>query len=32
MIELASETKKPAPGGAGVLGQYRSSVKVVAGA
>ena len=32
MIELGLETKKPAPGGAGVLGLYRSSVKVVAGA
>ena len=32
MIELGLETKKAAPGGAAVLGQYRSSVKVVAGA
>ncbi|RAU19965.1 hypothetical protein CU669_20940, partial [Paramagnetospirillum kuznetsovii] len=32
MVELGLESKKPAPGGAGLLGVYRSSVKVVAGA
>ena len=32
MIELGAESKKPAICGAGVLGPYRSSVKVVAGA
>jgi Resolvase, N terminal domain len=31
MIELGLDSKTPAHGGAGVLGSYRSSVKVVAG-
>ena len=32
MVAMGADSKKPAPGGAGVLGPFASSVKVVAGA
>ena len=32
MVAMGADSKKPAPGGAGVLGPFESSVKVVAGA